>query len=373
MNNYYVLTDEAYKKHRNRIFQLLGAFAATAVVTLILGLVRWSEAAYTGVNILLLAVVAVGIIAQTRFGGFLDGKPEALKKTVTTGTVIGTAVLWLLMTITGLHYALSIVIWIVAIVLVVKLADALKDIVVNCWNALATPDPKNYTEMLDFQVVLEGVHTGASLTSPIGKVFIGRNTVLFVLCNHMNGFVRINSDGSVEVRKRKLFSRKDEKAYIDKNSILRQAEQGAEHIRKILEEGCQKRGVAMPNMAYTNAMFLPNFQRETDIYHEDYTYYYNIPWYASHGQSGAHYDFFRGKACYNYADIGAMLRCYDEQFHQAYPDAVRTTEEMDMIAQIIAEACELRPSTAYQDCREQAKTAARQAIDEQIAKYRSGR
>lgn len=361
MNNYYVLKNEAYIKHRNRIFQLLGAFAATALVTLILGLVRWSEGAYIGVNILLLAVAAAGIIFQTRLGGYLDGKPETLKKTITVGVAVGAAVLWLFMTITGLHYALSIVIFIVDVVLVVKLALSFKDIVKNCWNALMSPDPKNYEEMMGIRILLENVHTGNSLTSPVGKVFIGNHTVLFALTCNLDGFIQHNDDGSFQIRKRTLFNR-EKATYIDKDGIMRQAEEGAQRIHQIVEEGCKKRGISMPNMAFSYAMFLPNFAKDESFllnvqddlgrYPDGYQWYYNVPWDATwnSGKVQGNYtcDFFRGKACFRYKNIAGMLRAYDWQFQQANPDVVRDSKELDAMAQIIAEACELRPDTTYQ-------------------------
>lgn len=350
---YYNLTDAAALKHRNRIIQLLGAFAATTVITVILGLVRWSEEAYIGVNILLLAVAAVGMILQIRLGGYLDGKPEALKKSISIGVAAGAVVLWLFMTITGLHYALSIVIWIVDVVLAVKLGGALKDIAKNCWNALLPVDIKKGDAPVNCQIMLEGVHTGDALTSPIGNVYIGTNTVLFVLTDHTNGYVLYNADGTVEIRKRKLFGKDTKSGHIDDMTLFHRMEDGTKRIQQFLEDGCAKRNIPVPQMAYSHALFLPNMDVENHVYTEDhYNYVERIPWFADSSkynqylQKASKADYFIGKTCHYYKEITDLIRAYDLQFQNDNPAISRTHEELDAIARIIAEACELSPGDA---------------------------
>lgn len=359
MTRYYQLSDSAAIKHRNRILRLLGCSALTAVVVLLLGLVRWSEKAYIGVNILLLAVAALAVIAYTRLGGGLDGKPEALKKTVAVGAVAAAAALWLFMTITGLHYSISIVIFLADVVLACKLAGSTGSIVKNVWASLSPDDTQGFDAGAKCQILLDNVHTGDSLTSPIGRVYISDNTVLFVLVDHTKGHILVNPSGSMEVRQKKLFSNGYKEGHISVGSILFNAEEGSKRIMQIVEEGCKKRNVPVPAMAYSYAMFLPHFERENYVYSE--SSYASVPWsqrngsYKSYEKRASQADYFRGKACFKHQDIGSILRQYDEQFRTQNPNAVRTNAELDMIAQIIAEACELVPKNAAPELKQKYK------------------
>lgn len=352
MITHYSLSDAGVAKHRNRILLLLGCSVLAFILLLVLGLVRWSSAAYIGVNILLLGIGALSVIAYNLFGGRLDGKSGKEKKTFMILTAAVAGALWLFMTILKLNQFLSVFIFIADIILACFLFGKFKDIIKSSWNAVRPEEAKPDDGRVYYQIFLDNVHTEDSLISPMGCVYIGRHTVLFVLVDHTDGYILITPSGSLEIYEKKLFSDSYKSTpTIDADSFLHQSEWGAARVKTIIEEGCKKRNIPVPDMAYSNAVFLPSFDNSNYIYDENS--YSNIPWHHKMGSYDKYkkksaqkdyFQYFRGKACFRRRDINFILQSYDAQYREQHPDCIQNNDELDTIAQIIAEACDLVPT-----------------------------
>lgn len=349
MKREYHLSDAATKKLLMRILILLAASVGAVLAVLALGLKQWSREAYIGVNVMLLALAVFAAYSIVCFGGALDGKPDRKKRSQTllvTG-IAAAAALWLVLTMFGAHYAVSILIFLADLALTATLVSRMWGTVKNTWNDL-TSDSDGDGNALSYpgKFVLHDVHTDDALTSPMGKVLIGNNTVLFVLVDQSSGHILVRPDGSLEARKTKLLKNETKEININVHDLLTNGELGAQRMIRIVEEECAKRGISVPEMGYSFAMFLPNFERGNDFYDEGSFrgshWTHKMESYKKYVKRAQTADYFSGRACFSTQELGRLLQDLDAQYAAENPGK-RSTSDLELVTTCISEACDLVP------------------------------
>ena len=349
MNRVYVLSDKAAKKHLSRFFLLMLAAVLMAVAVVYLGLKRWDRDQYKLVNLALLGVAVFCVWAIATFGGALDNKPNRKKASMTIlGFSAAVAVAaWLVMTILNIHFLLSLVIFIADLYLAYTLCKKCLNMVRYTWNDLRSDIDGDGTDLkYPGHYVMNEVHINDSLTSPFGKVLVGGNVVLFVLVNQQRGHILVRPNGTLEVRKTRFLN--DQQTVEDRvpiSELLMHGEAGAQRVMKIVEQECAKQGLDVPNMGYSFAIFMPNFERGNNIYLEEA--FRNSRWtdkmssykkYIKHAEES---DFFRGRACFSTSDLNRLLDSLNAQFLSENP--ATKDNKTKIVAECIAAACELVP------------------------------
>lgn len=344
----YELNKEGIKKHRNMIFIIIGILILGSVILAALALPRWKEGTYVLINFILLGCGVALYVANKTFDGTIPnaGKNGKKRYLITAGVIA--AAIWLVLSITGIGHIFGVFIFIFDIVMVYCIFQELKDVFKNIWDALQYDNIKAHDRGINAAVMLDGIHPDESMVTPLGRVYISKHSVMYTCVNHIDGHVFVEANGEISIREKKLFSNDFKDSSLDDSMMLLYAEEGAEKIKKIVEEGCKKRNIPVPQMAYTHAIFLPNFDRSKYMYTQDA--YSNIRWDHKVGSFKKYKgvvskaDYFRGKACFMLEDLNAILNCYDNQFAADNVGTTTNDEEINVIAEIIAEACDLTPA-----------------------------
>lgn len=347
MRKEYSLSDSAVKKHIAHFMKLLGAAAIMAVLVVILGLKRWTTGQYVWVNILLLGVAVFCVNVLANFGGRFDGKEnkkEQSKKFLIISAAVGVAI-WLLLTIMGTPLVLSGFVFIADLVLVVRLGMQVWEMLKNAWK-MANDENDQYGDKITYpgEIVLHEVHTADALTSPFGKVLIYKNAVLFVLAEMNNGFVMVNPNGSMEVKKTALIKNEIKENKLSVGTIMTHAEDGAKRVIQIIEEVCKKNQIAVPEFNYNFVLFLPNFEARNVVWDQSsfekltsVSFLTADKKYQKYLDKADKLDYFQGRACYDAAELRQMLEIMAAQGGAPIDQASK-----EIIAEGIAKACELK-------------------------------
>lgn len=342
----YELSNAAGKKHAMHLLKLLAICAVIVIFTAFLGLKRWPEAAYPFVYLMLVGVALYCVVALTFFGGKLDGainKKEAKKKFLIKSGVIAAGA-WVLLAILGFPMWLSGFAFIADIVLVAMLCLRLWEMLKNIWKMLDNTDAKGRDLTYPGAVVLHDVHTADALTSPFGKVLLSENAVLFVLPEMNGGYVEVQPNGTMLLKKKSFLGNQEKENKLDVSTVIAQAEDGIRRVIRLIEEDCKKQGVPVPELTYNYMLFMPNFERRNVAW--DLASFSNLPtvhfWneekkYQEYLKNAAKADYFSGRACYTAGELQTVLQTMNQTC--GIPRAEENIPEK--IAGILARACEL--------------------------------
>lgn len=350
MRREYRLSDSAGKKHIAHFMKLLAIAAVMAVVALVVGLKRWSSAQYVWVIMLLLSMGVFCINVRARFGGRFDGKEnqaQAKKKFLIVSSAVAAGI-WLLLVIMGqsVMMVISVFLFIADVILTVSLGKQTWEMLKNMWK-MAGSNTKDNGSKITYpgEFVLHDVHISDALTSPFGKILIHQNAVLFVLPEMNNGFVMVNPNGTMELKKTSLIKNEVKENNLSVSTIMRQAEEGAKRVMQLVEAACKKNQIPVPEFNYDFVLFLPNFDPRNTIWDQSAfeqltsVHFWNADKkYEKYENRAINADYFEGKACYKASELHQMLRIMAAQ--SAAPVDQSSTE---IIAAEIAKVCELEP------------------------------
>lgn len=344
----YELSDQAGKKHLFHLLKLLAICAVIVIFTVFLGLKQWPESAYPFVYLMLIGVALYCVVAMAFFGGKLDGainKKDAQKKfLIKSGAIAAGA--WVLLAILGFPLWLSGFVFIADLVLVAMLCLRLWEMLKNIWKMLDNTDAQGRDLTYPGAVVLHDVHTADALTSPFGKVLLSENAVLFVLPESNGGYVEVQPNGTMELKKRSFFGNSEKENKLDVSTITAQAEDGIRRVIRLIEEDCKKRGVAVPELTYNYMLFMPNFERNNVAW--DLASFSNLPsvhfWneekkYQEYLKNAAKADFFCGRACYTAYELDTVLRTMNQNCGIPHSEE----NKPEIVSEILARACDLTP------------------------------
>lgn len=344
MQKRYHMSNSFTRQHFLRFGILLALSIVSAVAIVFLGLKRWSTDQYPLVNVGLLASVLLALWAFITFGGALDGKKNARNASLIVagaGAVVA-LVVWVVLQIFNLHSALAVLIFVIDLVLVALVLMKTWDILRNFVSSLTnTTDGEGNEVAFPGNYVLENIHINDSLTSPMGTVVIGGNTVMFVLTNHTKGQVLITPDRRIEFWKPKFFSNDQLKEVsLSPTTLMYKAEEGAKRVIRLVEEGCAQRGIPVPAMNYNFCLFMPRFIPQNLVFSEDsfrnFGVTYAISSYKKYVRKASEVDVFCGKAAFSPRDLARMLTISGSLGGEAQglPDPA-------LVAEILHEACQL--------------------------------
>ena len=348
MRREYQMSDSSGKKHLFHLLKLMGASAAIVLLTAFLGLKQWKGSQYAFVYLFLLAMVVLCVNALAHFGGKLDGainKKEAKKKfLIKSGAIAAGA--WVLLAILGFPLWLSGFVFIADLVLVAMLCLRLWEMLKNIWKMLDNTDAQGRDLTYPGAVVLHDVHTSDALTSPFGKVLLSENAVLFVLPESNGGYVEVQPNGTMELKKRSFFGKSEKENKLDVSTITAQAEDGIRRVIRLIEEDCKKQGVPVPELTYNYMLFMPNFERNNVAW--DPASFSNLPtvhfWneekkYQEYLKNAAKADFFCGRACYTAYELDTVLRTMNQTCGIPHSEE----NKPEIVSEILARACDLTP------------------------------
>lgn len=347
MRREYSLSDSAAKKHIAHFMKLLGAAVIMAVLAAFLGLKTWTTAQYIWVNILLIGVAVFCVNVLANFGGRFDGKEnkaEQRKKFLIVSIAVGAAA-WLLLTIMGTPLVLSGFIFIADVLLTIRVGTQAWEMLKNMWKMAGDESDQSGNKIsYPGEIVLHEVHTSDALTSPFGKILIYKNAVLFVLAEMNNGFVLVNPNGTMELKKTKLIKNEVKENKLSVGTIMSQTEEGAKRMIQLVEDVCKKNQIPVPEFNYNYVLFLPNFEARNVIW--DQSSFEQLPsvhfWnadkkYEAYKNKADKVDYFQGRACYNTAELQQILEIMAAQGGVPIDQGSK-----DAIAAGIAQMCELK-------------------------------
>lgn len=348
MTRRYTLSNKGTLRHFLRIILLLVGSVALTLVALYLGLIPTSNAKAPGFNALLLLIGVVAFNLLMQLGGYLDTKDDrkALSLPYLIGSVVVAVVIWVVLALTKKQHSFSVWIFIIDAIFLGILIYKSYNILRNTWHVLSDDMDRN-DDHINYpgDYVLEYVHTRDSLNSPFGRVLIIGNAVLFVVVNSFKGHVLIDTDEKLDIRRERLLHDDTVSDVIDTDLMISTGEEGVQHIMKIVQEECARRGVAVPNMRYDFVMFLPRFIRGNFVLDEGS--FRSIPFwdrnflsYKSYVKEAAltNTDIFCGKACCTVDELKwAAARIGGSQTDA--PEVVRSNAAL--VADCIAKACDL--------------------------------
>lgn len=347
MRKEYTLNNEAVKKHMLHFLLMLVVAALMVAASVFLGLKRWATSQYVWVNILCLGVAVISVNGLAHFGGRFDGKKDSAEqsKKFLIITAAAAAVVWLILTIMGSPAFLTMLVFIVDVILSVLLLKRVWETLKNFWKVLSNEvDQDGNTITYPGEFVLHEVHTSDAMTSSFGKVLIHQNAVLFVLPEMNKGFVLVNPNGTMELKKTSYVKDEIKENNLSVSSIMLQAEEGLRHVMQLVEEVCAEKNIPVPDFTYDYALFLPNFDPRNAIWDEECFEkltgnhsWYSDKKYQKYQNKAGHLDYFQGKACYDTRELMQMLRIMDGQ-----SGTLVNRNDKESIIEGIVQACGLK-------------------------------
>lgn len=345
MRKEYELSKESGKKHLVHLLKLFASAIIMAIICLVLGLKKWTLGQYVWVNIPVLGIGVICVNLLARFGGRFDGSEHTKqdeKKFLIVSAAVAAAI-WLIVIILRAAPVLAGFFFIADMAMVIALFVRFWLMLKGMWQMLISENDESGNKIsYPGSVVMHEVHVAENLTSPFGKILFRGNAALFVLPESNNGFVLVNPNGTMELKKTTTFKNEVKENNLSVLSLMHDAERGTKRMIRLIEDACKKHQIPVPEFNYNFVLFLPNFEPGNVTWDQDSFvkmgfggFFSSNKKYQKYQKMAVEQDYFDGKACFTTTDLSQALTIMSQNGSSV------DERTIEIIADEIAKACEL--------------------------------